>query len=99
MYIVSHLLSLLLVWNIDYAGPVGIEINDETGRADVMQDARIEGVFFGKGVAGYEVFHFLRKTHDAVLRHLVQVARLGIKLADFHEVHVIVLAAEKRDEK
>lgn len=64
-----------------------------------MQDARIERVLFGKGIASDEVRHFLREAHDAVLSRLVQVARFGIELADFHEMHVVVLAAEKSREK
>ena len=64
-----------------------------------MQNARIERVFFGERIASDEVRHFLREAHDAVLSRLVQVAGFGIELADFNEMHIIILAAEKSDEK
>ena len=90
---------LLFVRNINYPAPIGVVGNHEAGCLDVMKDARIERVFFGSRIASDEVRHFLREAHDAVLSRLVQVAGFGIVFADFHEMHVVVLAAEKSDEK
>ena len=64
-----------------------------------MQDARIERVFFGKGIARDERLYFSGKTFYAVLRRNVQMARLGVIFADFHKMHVIVFAGGKSDEK
>ena len=72
----------------------------ETGALYVMQDARIERVFLRQGVRSNEGIYLLRETDYAVLRRLVQVARLGIILADFHEMHLVIIAAwSKEDEE
>ena len=71
----------------------------ETGSLYVMQDASIERVFLRQRVRSNEGIYLLRETDYAVLRRLVQVARLGIILANLHEMHLIIAARCKEDEE
>ena len=81
--------------------PIGVEVDGraEAGGLYVMQDAGIERVFCGQRIGSNEGSHLLRETDYAVLRRLVQVARLGIILADLHEMHLIIAARSKEDEE
>jgi len=84
-----------------FSVPIGVQVDGraETGGLYVMQDAGIERVFCGQRIGSNEGSHLLRETDYAVLRRLVQVARLGIILADLHEMHLIIAARCKEDEE
>ena len=81
--------------------PIGVEgkARIETGGLDIMQDASIERVFLRQRVRSNEGIYLLRETDYTVLRRLVQMARLGIVLADFHEMHLVIIAARSEEDE
>ena len=97
MFIFNYQLEIYFICVV----PIGVEgkARIETGSLDIMQDARVERVFLRLGVRSNEGIYLLRETDYAVLRRLVQMARLGIVLANLHEMHLIIIAARSKEDE
>ena len=97
MFIFNYQLEIYFICVV----PIGVEgkARIETGGLDIMQDASIERVFLRQRVRSNEGIYLLRETDYTVLRRLVQMARLGIVLANFHEMYLIIIAARSEEDE